>query len=414
MQQVGPRLSRSVYRGPGRRLCTCPRDLTHGLRLRLPPRACQQQQHRGITALLAPAGLGEAFVALPGGSKDGRGVLSVPVPDPRLDRLAHLERTKAVPAVVEVLGLEQALSDELHEAVSEELGGRPPELSGKLLGALRSSDAIVIAVPCGSGDEGAPVAWLQAAERILIAADLAALEHQVCEGGAGADSPIDTAKLRKALAGSGNATVRREAEELVKSVVAPGLASLRARLRAGLPVREARPGLEPLQAPAAGPFADLDPRFGDLASGWLSLLVTWRPVLLLADVPEADAGSEAAAASPLAGNAASQRLTAYAAQQGMPCLTVCTTLEGESVALSEEPEFLREYLASLGLVAAEAAAEGGQQLWHSRCGDLVRHIPPLENLPEGSRPRQLKLAASCYSRLKRLLVVVRDASRVWL
>lgn len=343
-------------------------------------------------ALLAP-GLADALAALPGAGKDKQGHITIPVPDPRLQVLAQLERTKPVPATVEVADLGKELAEELARIAEERLetGAQQTEFSGKLLASLRSSDAIILAVPC-PGESGAddPVRWFNAAEKALVSADLQALEQQVCKNGdTGIDAELDAAKLRKSLANAKDPTVKRAADELTADVLVPGLTALRARLLAGIPAREARLGLGRTAEAGQAEFQALDPRFGELARGFLNVLVTWQPLLVVADVPEldaADALSTDVTDTPRpAGNAASQRLSYHVRKMGVPCLVACTTLEGEHVALKEEPEFLAEYLASFGLregIHSDNMPANSTTLrcWHSQSGELTRRIPNLLNL----------------------------------
>jgi len=190
-------------------------EARHGLR----------PQTRELHVALVAPGLGDAFAALPGASQDKQKHITVPIPDPKLDALAQLERTKAIPATVEVVEVEKMLSDELARAVEDSADA---ELSGNFLSVLRQADAVVLAVPCREGAD--PVAWLEAAERALVSADLAALEKQVCkEGKTGADAELDVVKLGKALANAKDKAVKRDADEFVKDVLTPGFTSLQER-----------------------------------------------------------------------------------------------------------------------------------------------------------------------------------------
>ncbi|CAK0868813.1 unnamed protein product [Prorocentrum cordatum] len=342
--------------------------------------------------VLAP-GLASALGSLPGAGRDGAGHIAVPVPDARLEALARLERTRPVQATVEVAEAEGGVEDELAHAVGGALGaGGPPELSGRLLAFLRGSAAVVLAVPCPGGGGASPVAWLEAAEGALVASDLEALEQQTCKAGAtGAAAELDLAKLGKALKGSKDPAVKRDAESLARDVVAPGLESLRARLRAGLPARGARPGLEGGAEAGGAPFPALDARFEELAKGWLNVVVTWRPLLLVADVPEAEAAG---------GSGAAAELAAHAGRRGLPCVAACLALERERVALLEEPDFFREYLASLGLAGEGADGAGG---WRSQASEVVHRLPPLLNLltyyTAGEKEAKVR-TASCRRRAR--------------
>lgn len=356
-------------------------------------------QRRYLHAAILAPGLGGALASLPGAGKDSKGHITVPVPDPRLERLAKLERTKPVPASVEVVEVEKDLVDELVRIVQEPSAAaatKQVEFSGKFLSSLRSSDAIVLAVPCRDdadlqGYTRDPVKWFQAAELALVSADLQNLEHQVCkDGNTGPSVDLDIAKLRKALSSAKDPTVRRDADSLVQEVLVPGFKALRERLRAGLAARGARAGLGGNAGAVGKPSGTLDPRFEDLARGWLNSVVTWKPLILLADVPEADAGDAVGATCAAntdgpAGNAASRDLLAFAKEQGLPCIILCAALEGEVAGLREEPEFLTEYLSSFGLMEGELTTEGSNEPaslrpWRSRSADLTRYVPRLFNL----------------------------------
>lgn len=124
----------------------------------------------------------------------------------------------------------------------------------------------------------------------------------------------------------------------------------------------------------------LDPRFEDLARAWLNILVTWRPLLLLADVAEENAADPSGD-----GGAVAKELAVKAARHGIPCLALCTALESEVVGLREEPEFLAEYLASFGLREAAASTEVGDaggdlRVWRPRAGEVAQRLPRLLNL----------------------------------
>eukprot|EP00427_Karlodinium_veneficum_P006765 CAMPEP_0169176620 /NCGR_PEP_ID=MMETSP1015-20121227/65966_1 /TAXON_ID=342587 /ORGANISM="Karlodinium micrum, Strain CCMP2283" /LENGTH=426 /DNA_ID=CAMNT_0009251137 /DNA_START=276 /DNA_END=1556 /DNA_ORIENTATION=- len=295
-----------------------------------------------------------------------------------------MEHTHPVPAIAEVVEVDRASLEEFVNVVGESCAGspEPAELSGKFLSELRAADAIVLAVPC-PGAESDPVKWYQMAESILVSHDLLALEQQVCkQGTSGADAELDESKLRKSLSNSKDPTVKRDAEDLLRNVLAPGLSSLRKRLRAGVPAREARGGLERLSG--SENFLALDNRFEDLARGWLNALTTWRPLLVVADVPESDAGFslDANGASSPVGNSSSIALKSYLEKHGVPCVTLCVALEGESAGLKDEPDFLKEYLESYGLVDANSAdkTESDQlRAWSSQCPELVTYFPRLLN-----------------------------------
>eukprot|EP00930_Biecheleria_cincta_P076518 TRINITY_DN63728_c0_g1_i1.p1 TRINITY_DN63728_c0_g1~~TRINITY_DN63728_c0_g1_i1.p1 ORF type:complete len:517 (+),score=95.78 TRINITY_DN63728_c0_g1_i1:28-1551(+) len=376
-----------IHSGFSAVLRRAPHRLVGGLQLRSRPAffCLEITQKRSHTVLLAP-GLGDAIAAIPGASRDKQGHITVPVPDIRLDLLAKLERTHPVPAKVEVVEIARESMDEFVSAVGERLSAvaDPAELSGKLLSELRASSALVLAVPCHPVDDDS-VKWLQNAETALISADLQALEQQVCKQGAvGEDSELDEAKLRKALSNSKDPTIKRDADDLLKTVLAPGLNSLRSQLRAGLPARVARAGLEG-QLTRSGQYHTLDPRFEDLARAWLNAIVTWKPLLVLADVPEADAGDAASTSdqhdASSIGNSSSQTLQLHVEKQGIPCLTACVTLENESAALAGEPEFLKEYLESCGLTDGSQGGPSNTDLrpWRSQSAKIVEQIPRLLN-----------------------------------
>jgi len=105
--------------------------------------------------------------------------------------------------------------------------------------------------------------------------------------------------------------------------------------------------------------------------------VTWKPLLVLADVEVADVAA-ADDVTPF-GNASCQHLAEHLAQRGLPCLTTCTALEGEVAGMRDDPDFLQEYLESCGLKEGQ---EGDPKLrpWISCAAELTRRIPPLLNL----------------------------------
>ncbi|MGF1610980.1 MAG: redox-regulated ATPase YchF [Kiloniellales bacterium] len=219
----------------------------------------------------------------------------VPVPDPRLDRIAALAKSaKIVPTVLEfvdIAGLVRGAS-------------KGEGLGNQFLANIREVDAIVQVLRCFEGEvthvEGSvdPLRDAETVETELMLADLESVEKQL-------DAAIKRAR------GSDKESKRRL--EVLEPVAAA--------LREGRPARsvvlrdEQRPVLRQLQ------------------------LLTAKPVLYAANVDEAAAA---------AGNAYSARVADYAARQGAGFVVISAAIEAEVAQLSD-PADKRAFLESLSL-----------------------------------------------------------------
>ena len=221
----------------------------------------------------------------------------VPVPDPRLDRLAELARSaKVVPTAmrfVDIAGLVEGAS-------------RGEGLGNKFLAHIREVDAVCHVVRCfedpdvihvrGSVD---PLADIAIVETELLLTDLDSVERRL-------------ERTRRA-AKSGDRAVRDEAD---------ALAALSEHLGAGLPARSFPGELEPTLRRE------------------LSLL-TDKPVVYAANVAEEDLAR---------GNAASSAVEALAAARGDVAVLVSARVEAELAELEDAER--AEYLAELGVTSS--------------------------------------------------------------
>jgi GTP-binding protein YchF len=222
----------------------------------------------------------------------------VPVPDPRLERIAAVAGSpKVVPTqleVVDIAGLVRGAS-------------RGEGLGNRFLGAIREVDAILHVLRCfASGDvahvEGAvdPLRDIELVETELLLADLASLERRV-EG------------LAKRARGGDPAA--RDQLELIGRI-SP-------ELQAGRPARA------------------LDLAAEDRAMIETLQLLTTKPVLYVCNVDEAAAAQ---------GNAFSAAVAARAAAEGAGAVVVAAAIEAEVAALP--PDERPDYLHALGLAQA--------------------------------------------------------------
>ena len=221
----------------------------------------------------------------------------VPVPDPRLDRLAELARSaKVVPTAmrfVDIAGLVEGAS-------------RGEGLGNQFLAHIREVDAICHVVRCFDDPDVVhvrgtidPLADIAIVETELLLKDLDAVERRL-------------ERTRRAAKG-GDRALREEAE---------ALASLTEHLGAGLPARSLPGGLDPALRRE------------------LSLL-TDKPVLYAANVAEADLAT---------GNAASAAVEALAAERGDVAVLVSARVEAELAELEDAER--TEYLAELGVTSS--------------------------------------------------------------
>jgi ribosome-binding ATPase len=219
----------------------------------------------------------------------------VPVPDPRLDRVAEVAGSpKVVPTqleVVDIAGLVRGAS-------------RGEGLGNRFLGAIREVDAILHVLRCFEDGEVAhvegtvdPVRDLELVETELLLADIAALERRI-EG-----------LTKRARGGDADAHAQLS---LIERILP--------EIQAGRPARaleltpEERPRLSALQ------------------------LLSAKPVLYVCNVDEASAAH---------GNEFSAAVAARAAATGAGTVVISAAIEAEIAALA--PADRLEYLRSLGL-----------------------------------------------------------------
>jgi ribosome-binding ATPase len=219
----------------------------------------------------------------------------VVVPDPRLDQLQEIVHSQQViPTTVEFVDIAG-----LVKGASKGEG-----LGNQFLGNIRETNAIIHVVRCFEDEnvihvEGGPNP-LRDVETIEIELGLADLDS--------VEKRIDRARK---VARSGDKGAKQEVELFE---------SLREHLARGLPARTF-PLTEPLR-----------PVFHD------AHLLTAKPVLYVANVDEDSLAS---------GNAHSQSLEDYAAEQGAGVVRICGKIEAELSELA--PDEKREFLASLGI-----------------------------------------------------------------
>ncbi|MGQ0664665.1 MAG: redox-regulated ATPase YchF [Pseudomonadota bacterium] len=225
----------------------------------------------------------------------------VPVPDPRLERIAALAKTGTAVATplefVDIAGLVRGAS-------------RGEGLGNQFLGHIREVDAIAHVLRCFAGDlvhvEGSvdPLRDADTVETELMLADLESLERRL---------PL---AVKKARGGE------EEAKAQI-AVMEPVLAGL----REGRPARSLKPSSA--QAPAVKRLQ----------------LLTAKPVLYVCNVDEGSAA---------AGNGFSARVAERAAAQGARVVVIAAAIEAEIALLAEAGE-RQAFLASLGLVESGLA-----------------------------------------------------------
>jgi ribosome-binding ATPase len=219
----------------------------------------------------------------------------VPVPEPRLDKLAAISRSaKIIPtrlSFVDIAGLVRGAS-------------KGEGLGNQFLSHIRQVDAIIHVLRCFEDPNVThvdnridPIADAETVETELMLADMESLERRV-----------DAA--RKKAAGKDKDAIA------LLAVMEPALAAL----REGKPARMA-------DIPA-----DQRAQFQQLG------LITAKPVLYVCNVAEADAAS---------GNAHTQAVARKAKAEGAAAIIVSAAIEAEVAALPKEER--AEFLASLGL-----------------------------------------------------------------
>jgi GTP-binding protein YchF len=220
----------------------------------------------------------------------------VPVPDPRLDELARLAKSaRVIPTQLEIKDIAG-----LVRGASKGEG-----LGNQFLGAVREVDAVLHVLRCFEDDdvahvEGAvdPIRDAELIETELLLADIESLERQK-EG------------LVKRVRGQDKQAKLRL--ELLERILPT--------MQEGVPAR--RLGLSRDEHALLDGFN----------------MLTDKPVLYVCNVEE-----EAAAT----GNAWSERVQAFAEEEGARTVTVAAGIEAEVASLDGEAE-KREYLASMGL-----------------------------------------------------------------
>ena len=234
--------------------------------------------------------------AAAGGAAGKASVAAVPVPDPRVDLLSELERSRNRVLVqarfVDVAGLSAGGSGGL--AAQGPGGPRGSSLAPRHLGALREADALALVLAAWEEDGADPV---EAAAELTLELTVADLESVA--GGA-------EKAAKKARAGVKDAALEAEV-----------LARARDLLDQGTPLRAA--DWEPEQARVLRNFAPL----------------TLKPALAVLNLAEADAAS------------AADRAAEAEAKLGLPTVAVAAALEAEAAELP--PEDAADLLAGYGV-----------------------------------------------------------------
>ncbi|HET9290725.1 MAG TPA: DUF933 domain-containing protein [Actinomycetes bacterium] len=230
-----------------------------------------------------------------GGAAGKASVAAVPVPDPRVDVLAELERSRKRVFVqarfVDVAGLSAGGSG----LAAQGLGGSGgSSLAPRYLGALREADALAMVLAAWDGGGPDPV---EAAAELTLELTVADLESVA----GGADKAA-----KKAKAGVKDAALE-----------ASVLARARDLLDQGTPLRAA--DWEPEEARVLRNFAPL----------------TLKPALAVLNLAEADAAK------------AAERAAEAEAKLGLPTVAVAAALEAEAAELP--PEDAADLLAGYGI-----------------------------------------------------------------
>ncbi|MEL6661832.1 MAG: redox-regulated ATPase YchF [Pseudomonadota bacterium] len=219
----------------------------------------------------------------------------VAVPEPRLAKLAEVAKSKEiVPArmnFVDIAGLVEGAS-------------KGEGLGNQFLANIRETDAIAYVLRCFEDDDIThvagridPLADLETVETELMLADLESLEKRKSN------------LVKKANSGDKDAKAQIALIDLALD-----------QLNAGKPAR----------------YAEVDP---DDMKAWKMLqLLTAKPVLYIANVDEASAGT---------GNAYSEKVVAHAKTENAICVVISAQIESELALLEDEER--EEYLEELGL-----------------------------------------------------------------
>jgi GTP-binding protein YchF len=218
----------------------------------------------------------------------------VPVPDPRLARIAELSRPqKTTPATVELVDIAGLVAG---ASKGEGLGNR-------FLAHIRETDGVLHVVRCFADENVAHVGG-----RVDPLADVEVVQTEL--------ALADLATVERALA---RAAPRARSGDKEAAALAAVLERAREALDRGRPLFAL--GLEPAERARLQPLC----------------LLTLKPVLYVANVDEHG----------FSDNPLLSRLEAHAAKEGAPLVAVCAKLEAEIAELSEEER--RAFLADLGL-----------------------------------------------------------------
>ncbi len=219
----------------------------------------------------------------------------VPVPDPRLSRLAELAKSaKVVPTVLEFVDIAGLVAG----------ASKGEGLGNKFLANIREVDAVVHLLRCFEGEvthvEGSvdPIRDAEIVETELLLADLESVERQ------------REAAVKRARGNDKEAKARLAVLEPVAEALQYG----RPARAVELP-REAQPVFRQLQ------------------------LLTAKPLLYVANVEEAAAAD---------GNAHSEKVRRKAEAEGAGFVVISASIEAEVAALGDEAE-KQEFLGTLGL-----------------------------------------------------------------
>ncbi len=218
----------------------------------------------------------------------------VPLPDPRLDKIAAIAKpAEVIPTFLEFVDIAG-----LVKGASKGEG-----LGNQFLAKIREVDAIVQVLRCFEGEvthvDGSvdPIRDAETVETELMLADLESVERQI------------EAATKKARGGDKEAKQRLEVLELAA-----------AALRDGKPARK------------VAVTAEQRPVFKQLQ------LLTAKPLLYVANVDEGAAAE---------GNALSARVADYAAKEDAGCVVISAAIEAEVAALDKAER--QDFLESLGL-----------------------------------------------------------------
>ncbi|MBI2296965.1 MAG: redox-regulated ATPase YchF [Betaproteobacteria bacterium] len=218
----------------------------------------------------------------------------VPVPDPRLPRLAQLARPeKMTPAVVEFVDIAGLVAG----------ASKGEGLGNQFLRHIRETDGIINIVRCFEDENVVHVGG-----RVDPAADIETIQVEL--------ALADLATVDKALA---RAIPKARSGDKEAAKLEAVLARARSHLDQGKPVRSL--ALEPEERELLTPLC----------------LLTTKPAIYVANVDERG----------FAGNPLLDTVREHAAQEGAPVVAICAKLEAEIADMSEEDK--NAFLADLGL-----------------------------------------------------------------